>query len=377
MVEAAAQPRFLTIGLSRARTARAALGEAAAEIDPETTAFVLALFPERLDPDAIEAALLELLPGVAVYGAVTPCQISRAGYDTESVQLLAFPARHFTARSLAVERLSALSVERLSAAARARTDEMPRREGRRRLALSFADSRSMREDLLIATLEGALDDIPVYGGSVGGIVFHEGRFHDDMALCLILETDLDLVGLGFAHVLPTGTQMVVTAADPPRRIVHELNGAPAAAEYARLVGCDAADLSARVFAENPVMIRQNGRHYVRALSAANADGSLSFLSSIDDGLVLTLGRGREILSALETGLDLEGSDGGGPDFVLAFDCILRRFEIEQKGLDGEVAGIFRRRRVVGLNTLGEQYRGLHLNQTFVGVAVFAGPETAP
>ena len=368
------QPRFLTIGLSRAETARAALREAAAEIDRDATAFILALFPERLDPNAIEAAVAEVLPGTAVYGAVTPCQVTGAGYDTASVQLLAFPARHFTARSLAVEGLSGFSVERLSAAARDRADGMPRREGTRRLALSLADSRAMREDLLIATLEGALDDIPVYGGSVGGIVFHEGRFHDDMALCLIVETDLELVGLGFAHVLPTETQMVVTAADPPRRLVHELNGAPAAAEYARLVGCAADELSARVFAENPAMIRQNGRHYVRALSAANPDGSLSFLSSIDDGLVLTLGRGREILSALETGLDLEGADGRAPDFILAFDCILRRFEIAQKGLDAEVAGIFRQRRVVGLNTLGEQYRGLHLNQTFVGVAVFPGAE---
>jgi hypothetical protein len=375
MPEETGTPRFVTIGLSRVATAAEAFREAAAGIDPSATAFVLALLPEGFERGEAEAAIAAALPGLSVYGTVTPCQITREGYDSGALQLLAFPSRHFAARGYAVEKLSHMSVERLSAAARRLAEAMPRREGVRRFALSFADSRAMREDLLISTLEGALDDIPAYGGSVGGVVYHDGRFHDDMALCLLVETDLEVEGLGFAHVLPTETRMVVTSADPPRRLVHELNGAPAAAEYARLVGCAPEALSARVFAEHPVMIRQNRLHYVRALRAAHPDGSLSFLSSIDDGLVLTLGRGKEVLSALETGLDLERADGRTPDFVFGFDCILRRLEISQKGLDAAVAEIFRDRRVVGLNTLGEQYRGLHLNQTFVGLAVF-GREAA-
>ncbi|MEO0362988.1 MAG: FIST C-terminal domain-containing protein, partial [Pseudomonadota bacterium] len=103
------------------------------------------------------------------------------------------------------------------------------------------------------------------------------------------------------------------------------------------------------------------------------EGALSFLAAIDDGLVMTLGRGREIIETLEFGL--AGAEDAPPDFILGFECVLRRLEIEQKRLDARVSDIFRRRRVLGFNTYGEQHRGVHMNQTFVGVA-FYGPETA-
>ncbi|MEE3071745.1 MAG: FIST signal transduction protein, partial [Pseudomonadota bacterium] len=43
---------------------------------------------------------------------------------------------------------------------------------------------------------------------------------------------------------------------------------------------------------------------------------------------------------------------------------------EQKGMCDEVSEVFRRRRVLGFNTYGEQHCGVHVNQTFVGVAFF-------
>jgi len=53
--------------------------------------------------------------------------------------------------------------------------------------------------------------------------------------------------------------------------------------------------------------------------------------------------------------------------------VLRRLEVEQKQLGRAVSDIFREARVLGFNTYGEQHRGVHMNQTFVGVAFF-GPD---
>ena len=43
------------------------------------------------------------------------------------------------------------------------------------------------------------------------------------------------------------------------------------------------------------MVRLGGAEYVRSIQKANPDGSLSFYCAIDEGLVLTLSEGRDLL----------------------------------------------------------------------------------
>ncbi|MEM8755393.1 MAG: FIST N-terminal domain-containing protein [Pseudomonadota bacterium] len=368
------------VGVSRAAEPAAAAAEAAAAIPLAETCFVLAFAPSRLDPDALAAALAARLQGVPVFGCTTAGQITERGYEVEALLLLAFPKANFRCASILISPLNPLSLSEVAGAAKRRAESFMRTAHRKRLALLFADGLSKQEDLLIAALETALDDVPVFGGSAGDgldfgrtFVLHNGRAYSDAALLVLLETDLRFEGIGFDHFLPGETALVVTEADPDQRLVFEINGAPAAAEYARLVGRPVEELSPLVFAENPMLVRRQRAHYVRAISDATPEGALSFLAAIDDGLVMTLGRGREIIETLEFGL--AGAEDAPPDFILGFECVLRRLEIEQKRLDARVSDIFRRRRVLGFNTYGEQHRGVHMNQTFVGVA-FYGPEAA-
>lgn len=119
-----------------------------------------------------------------------------------------------------------------------------------------------------------------------------------------------------------------------------------------------------------MLVQYRDRHYVRAISDADDAGALSFMAAIDDGLIMTLGKGQEILQTLETGLRRRDRRGERPDFILGFDCVLRKLEIEQKQLARAVSNILCSSRVFGYNTYGEQYCGVHMNQTFVGVAFF-------
>ena len=64
---------------------------------------------------------------------------------------------------------------------------------------------------------------------------------------------------------------------------------------------------------------------------------------------------------------------GRTALILGFDCVLRRIALEQAGLGEAVGRIYRDHRVAGFNTYGEQHGGLHVNQTFVGLA-FLEPE---
>ncbi|MBN9888224.1 FIST N-terminal domain-containing protein [Salipiger abyssi] len=372
-----APPRYVKIAVSRDTGARAAVDEALRQIDLPETCFVLAFVPEGLPLDTVAQALEAGADGVPVFGCTTAGTITPEGYETEALLLLAFPREHFRCASLLIEPLKPLSMKTIASQVRAHAARFQRTAGWNRLALIFADGLSKQEDLLVATLEAALREIPIFGGSAGDnlafretFVLQNGRFHTNAALLLLLETDLAFQGLGFDHFLPTEQQMVVTEAIPEERLVLEINGAPAALEYARVVGCPVEQLSPQIFAENPMLVRQNMNYHVRAIHDAPGAHALSFLGAIDDGLILTLGRGKEILETLRAELDVKGPRDAAPDFVLGFDCVLRKLEIEQKQLSGPVSEIFRERRVVGFNTYGEQHCGVHVNQTFVGVAFF-------
>ena len=63
---------------------------------------------------------------------------------------------------------------------------------------------------------------------------------------------------------------------------------------------------------------------------------------------------------------------GPPQLVLTFDCILRKLEIDQSGLQAAVSEVLTSNNAVGFNTYGEQFCGVHVNQTLTAVALGAG-----
>lgn len=374
-------PSFVEVGCSNVADPRHAVHCAAADLTLQNACFIIAFIPNRFDIDTIVDAMADRLAGLPVFGCTTAGQITTEGYEADTLMLLAFPRSHFRCASMLVEDLRPLNATSVASRAQRFVEQFQHSAHWNRLAVIFTDGLSKQEDLLVSTLESVLVDLPIFGGSAGDglrfqqtFVLHEGRAHTNAAVLLLIETDLEFQGLGFDHFLPGGAQLIITEADPDERLVYEINGAPAALEYARLVGCDVNALSPEVFAENPLLLQHNSVHYVRAINNATEGHALCFLAAIDDGLIMTLGQGREILQTLESGLTLQDRLGRSPDFVLGFDCVLRKLEIAQKDLLSDVSEILRRHRVFGFNTYGEQQSGVHMNQTFVGVAFFEPEE---
>ena len=60
---------------------------------------------------------------------------------------------------------------------------------------------------------------------------------------------------------------------------------------------------------------------------------------------------------------------GPPLLTIGCDCFLRRLEIESDGGVEQTGEFLRRQQVIGFNTYGEQFNGMHINQTFTGVAI--------
>lgn len=378
------RPSYVCFAASAAADPGDAVKEVAASVSGVEGCFALAFASGGRDIAAIAQALDDKLGGMPVFGCTSAGQITGGGYGTEGLLLLVFPKQHFRCASVLIEPLTSVTNTSIAAEVQRKSARFRHTAGWNRLGLVFADGLSKQEDHLVATLEAVLGDLPVFGGSAGdtlqfeqAFVLHGGKAHSNAAVLLLLETDLPFTGIGFDHFLPAETQIVITDADPDARKVFEINGASAALEYARLVGCSVEDLSPQVFAENPLLIEYRDHHYVRAISDADKEGALSFLAAIDDGLVMRLGRGQEIIETLRSGLHIRDPHGNSPDFILGFDCVLRKLEIEQKQLGTPVSDILADERVFGFNTFGEQLGGIHMNQTFVGVAFFCPNERQP
>jgi hypothetical protein len=119
------------------------------------------------------------------------------------------------------------------------------------------------------------------------------------------------------------------------------------------------------------MVRVGGQYHVRAIQKVNPDSSLTFLCAIDEGIVLTVAKGVDIVEDLKVLFRRLRQEVGVPDLIIGCDCVLRNLEIEERQLKSAVSALFVEQNVVGFCTYGEQYMSMHVNQTFTGVIIGA------
>ena len=164
---------------------------------------------------------------------------------------------------------------------------------------------------------------------------------------------------------------MVTGADPRRRVVTEINAEPAGPEYARIAGIALDRLTPAAFATHPLVVRVGEQWFVRSVQRLNADHSLTFMCAIDEGVVLTVGRGGDLIGNLSAQFRRIHDDLGRPELVVAFDCMLRGLELDQRRLRDQASAVLDANRAIGFSTYGEQYEAMHMNQTLSGIAIGA------
>lgn len=362
-------PRTLSLDHADPAVAAAEIAGFAAAVRP---ALVLLFGSPAQQLRPVARALRGQLDGsVVLAGCATAGELVDAGYAKGGLLAVAFPAATFRVRMVVLRDLARNEVSRWLAELRAQRTALAG-EGAHQLALVVADGCSRQQDVLAATLDAALDSIQVVGGFGGNgldfadvVILNDDEVLHDAAVVCLLATDLPVEEVVFAHFTPSGRRCVVTAADVETHAILELNAEPAAKEYARLAGLDPANLTPLDFARHPLLLRAGNRNYVRAISGVRADGGLQLLASIDVGTVLTLGRAENLIEGFAERLAQLPCT---PALILGFDCFLRRLALEKAGLEDGLADLHRRYNIRGINTYGELHDGMHVNQTFVGIA---------
>jgi hypothetical protein len=208
-----------------------------------------------LSADTDLAALTASLPSFGdaqVIGCTTAGEISSDGYVDGDIVAVGLPAAHFAADVLLIPDLEAISrqslIGQLIRARQGLAQDRPTWD--HEFAFLLVDGLSVREDELASALASGLGPVPLFGGSAGDgtrfhhtYVLHDGQFLQNAAVLAMVRSDCRVKVFSLDHLVPTGRRMVVTQADPTRRIVHQINAEPAAREYARILGKDPGQLT--------------------------------------------------------------------------------------------------------------------------------------
>jgi len=368
---------------SCASDARQAAREFHAGVVQPDMSMVVFFCSSDYDLDALADELNQLFGSVPMVGCTTAGEIGSAGYRAQSLSGVSFSARAGAAVAGCLPDLEHFEASKGQEFVQGLLQQLDKHvsKGFRAFALLLIDGLSVREEPVVRVLQGALGSIHLCGGSAGDDlkfsstkVFHDGAFRNNSAVLLLVSTPLPIRIFKTQHFISEDERLVVTEADAAHRIVKEINGLPAAEEYARVLGVTVEDLTPDHFAATPVVVVLDGTDYVRAIQQANPDGTLTFFCAIEDGLVLRVARGGDIYANLAQTFDNLREEIGPPALTLGCDCILRNLEITQKQLKDKVGELFQRNNTVGFSTYGEQFGGVHINQTFTGIAIGAAPE---
>ncbi|WP_370687189.1 nitric oxide-sensing protein NosP [Halomonas sp. XH26] len=361
-----------------------AAGELAQQLGHEHLGFVLFFCSAEYPLEELAAALGGAFDKVPMSGCTTAGEITPLGYDRGSVVAIGFDSRVFAIETALVDDLEHFDLSRAQPLVDTLLERCRQQAvapvNEHSFALTLLDGLSSREEQVLATLDAALGRIPSFGGSAGDDnhlshthVYANGHFHTRAAVVVMLNTRLPFEVFSTHHLEPLAHKLVVTEADREQRRVLELNGLPAADVYAALVGCSVDALSPSIFAQHPLAVYIGGQHYIRSIQRVNEDASLTFYCAVETGIVLTAMRPAPLLLDLEVMLQRVQQRLGATPSIIGCDCFLRRMALESLQQLDQASALLRQARVVGFNTYGEHHHGMHVNQTFTGVAFGALP----
>jgi hypothetical protein len=332
--------------------------------------FVTAGYPRSALADALDQAWGDRLIGCTSAGNIGP-----GGFVSAPVMAIALSGGDLRAQTVVIEPLSDLvaAINRVAPELeRLRAPE----PGRQSFALMLVDGLSRTEEQVTARLKPLLGPIPLIGGSAGDdlsfietAVLAGGSFAADRATVTVLSTTAPFRAFRIQHYQPGEKILVITAASPDERLVHEINGMPAAEAFADAIGIPVTDLRAEHFSTRPLLLRTGGETWIRSIFHASPDGTLQFFASVDTGAVLRLGSSGDAERLLHEEIGAIGGElGGSVTGALIFDCVLRRTDFSRTGLNGAISEAMSRHHMAGFSTYGEQFDDFHMNQTMVGVA---------
>lgn len=366
---------------SQASETKIAIAEIDSELKLSNAALSVLFFSSTYDRETLTAELNSRSEGATVIGCTTAGEIGLKGYQNNSISGFSLSKDEFTVSTVTLTNLKDLSVEQAREAATSLMKDMRSQSiepsAKNCFALLLVDGLSVSEEPLTYKLQEALNEIPLIGGSAGDalefkdtFVFSKNACSTDTAVIALIYTTRPFEIIKEQTIHPTDTRVVITEADPKNRIIKEINGEPAAEEYADLLDLDGPeDLNMDILSNNPLMLQLGDSWYIRSPHTVNKDNSLSLFCAVEEGLVLAIGKHSDLTTSLRETLTKSREKLGDMKLLIACDCIQRRLKLEATKKMADTSEVMSEFNAIGFSTYGEQYGTVHVNQTLAAIAI--------
>lgn len=250
--------------------------------------------------------------------------------------------------------------------------------------LILCDGPSGHADAILDALFMAAPELQIIGGGTAGtfslatglarsgFVHTAAGCHFRGAALALVRSDIPFVTKMVTSYRPTDTQFEVTKA--AGKVVSELNGKPAAKEYARALGVSAWKLGSsrvpnfRLFLRNPVGLVVDGQPYLRGISARSGNDLRVVVGDVAPGQLLRLMEPGDLVEETRKVISKTKSELGEVSGALLFSCAYRELEADITGSQGRLFEALKIGPMAGLLSYGEYFKGLAVEQTLTLIA---------
>jgi len=348
---------------------------------------MIAYSNEAHPPQDICSLLDQHAPTLNYVGCSSCGEVTPTGMQTSGAIATLFPERWFKVTSSIIENIDVTGIDAIAVqAAEQRTtfNTLTNSEtNENKFAICLIDGLQISEEAVTSALIRGLGEMPIIGASAGDdfaftgtTQMGNGKVYKQAAVLVLFHCTLPFCLYSENNFVPTKKKFVVTECDPENRVVYEFNAEPAAIAYANAIGTTPAELTASDYATHSVAVKAGGEYYCRSIQKVNADNSITFFCAIDNGLVLTVARSENMLASTREAIHRIRHSIGPIGLMFGFDCVYRKLDATHRNIVPSVEELYRQNHFIGFNSYGEQFRSMHINQTFTGVAIGI-PEWSP
>ncbi len=366
-------------GVSTLPETAAAVKEVVSQIKQDSTKLVIFFSTTGHDGQALTSALASALPGVKLAGCSTAGEITPKGFLTKSLTAMSFASPDFAAGVGVGSNLSAqpqeAAAEALRAAFKDLGGDINNFDSAKHVLMVLPDGLSGKEEMFLLGLNDVAPNLSVVGGSAGDdlqfkqtYVSNGSKALSNAAVVVLIKTSHPWTMVKTSSYSSTGKTLTITKADTENRIVQEFNHQPAVVAYAQAVN-KPLDKVADSFMDHPIAVELPDGFYNRSPQQITANQGMKFYCNIAEGATVSVMQPGDVnanLGSLMTEMKqkLNGKVAG----FVAFNCILRFLEAQNKKLNDDLFKTINIAPVIGFATYGEQFNTLHINQTLTVLA---------
>lgn len=333
---------------------------------------------KKYDIKEVAKIFKEYLPDVHVVGCTTAGELSNQGFTEGSISALSIAADDFEAAPYLMKEINRKVLFAKDDIIRVAETIGLSHDSEDGFILTLIDSSQAAEEKILSLLRNNFPKLDIVGGSAADEDFKEtlvsvnGETMENAAAIVFVRTSHEMLFHKENIYTPTDIQLEVTKANIQQRLVLELNGKPAAEEYARILGIDVGYLRENfrdVFFSNPLGRTFGEDIWITAPTSIVDDKAIAFASLILPGtrvkLLKPVDAVAEAVKTVETIKQKLPNCKG----AILFNCLLRYLQFKQDNQTEIIAREYAKLGpICGFNTHGEQLQRHHMNQTLTLVA---------